>query len=355
MRKVLVVGDYPPPYGGVSVPVAALRRQLAARADTEVVVLDIGTHRRERRPDCHPVTGVGDFVRKLNHYAARGFTIHLHSNGHNTKSWMVTALCVAAGLRTGRRSVVSLGSGAMPDFLAHARAAVRGLVRASVAAAGAFIVTHEVCRASLVARGAAPDKVRVLPWFYGVAREEIGRLPDAAAGFAREHRPLIGAMATLGPEYGILLLIDAAARLRTRFPALGVVLMGPDRLEDGSPRWTLPMGELHRPELLAVLGALDVFVRPTYFDGDAVSVREALALGVRAVASDTDFRPDGVRLFARGDADALADAIAASLAAPATRIDSTSLPALLDLYDALPLGRIAVTARRPVTESVRLG
>jgi glycosyltransferase involved in cell wall biosynthesis len=205
-----------------------------------------------------------------------------------------------------------------------------------------------------VAHGAAPGKVAVLPWFYGVAHDEVGVLPDSAADFARVHRPLVGAMATLGPEYGIPLLIDAAARLRPRHPELGLVLMGPERFDEGLPEWVLAMGELHRPELLATLGALDVFVRPTYFDGDAMSIREAFALGVRVVASDTDFRPEGVRLFPRGDADALAAAIDGVLSSRAARVESTSLPALLALYDALPSGRATAPPPR-VTESVRLG
>ena len=96
--------------------------------------------------------------------------------------------------------------------------------------------------------------------------------------------------------------------------------------------------------LLATLRSLDVFVRPTYFDGDASSVREALALGIRVVASDTDFRPEGVWRFTCGDADALAGAIEAALARRPRRIDSTSLPALLAIYDALPLERLPAAA-----------
>jgi glycosyltransferase involved in cell wall biosynthesis len=354
MRKVLIVGDYPPPYGGVSVSVAALHRQLSARRDTEVRVLDIGIHRREQRPECVPVFGGLDFARKLLRHAARGFTIHVHTNGHNVKSWVVAALCVAAGLRGRYRTVVSLGSGAMPSFLSRAGTGVRALVKLTTAGASELVVTNDASRAALVAHGAAPGKIAVLPWFYGVARDEVGTLPDSAADFTRAHRPLIGAMATLGPEYGLPLLIDAAARLRPRHPELGVVLMGPDRFDDDLPEWVLAMGELHRPELLATLGALDVFVRPTYFDGDAMSIREAFALGVRVVASDTDFRPDGVRLFPRGDADALASAIDGVLSSPAARVDSTSLPALLALYDGLSSGRAPASPPR-VTESVRLG
>jgi len=49
MRHILLIGDYPPPYGGLSVQLAALRDRLADRGDTDVQVLDIGTLRRERR------------------------------------------------------------------------------------------------------------------------------------------------------------------------------------------------------------------------------------------------------------------------------------------------------------------
>ena len=53
MRRILLVGDYPPPYGGVSVQVASLRHRLATRRDTEVEVLDIGA----RRTTTHDANG----------------------------------------------------------------------------------------------------------------------------------------------------------------------------------------------------------------------------------------------------------------------------------------------------------
>jgi glycogen(starch) synthase len=356
VRRVLLVGDYPPPYGGLSVQIAALRRRLAARGDTEVAVLDIGVRRRERRPGCLPARGPVDFGATIVAHARRGFTPHLHTNGHNRRSWIVTAGCVTAAAVGGRRPVVSLGSGRMPAFLSAASPAIRALARASLAAARTVIVRNERARMALIALGVVPAKLVILPGFYGVGGEEIGQLPADMAGFRRRHEPLIGAISTQGPEYGITLLIDAAARLRPAHPRLGVVLVGPDRFEDGCPPWVLGIGEQERPELLAVMRVLDVFVRPTYLDGDASSVREALALGVRVVASDTDFRPDGVWRFPVGDADALAARIDAALAAPPARVETTSLPALLAVYDGLPVDPPARAARSVATSgSVRVG
>jgi glycosyltransferase involved in cell wall biosynthesis len=355
VRRILLVGDYPPPYGGLSVQVASLAHQLAARADTEVRVLDIGASRRETRPGCLPARGPLGLATTILSHARRGFTPHVHTNGHNRKSWLVTLGCTAVGAAGGRRAVVSLGSGLMPAFLEGAGPTRRTLARVGLSAAGAVIVRNERARAALTKLGVAPQKLAVLPGFYGVAREEIGDVPADISDFRQRHDPLIGAIATRGPEYGLALLIDAAARLRPKHPRLGVLFLGPDRLDDGCPGWALPVGECERTALLGALQRLDVFVRPTYFDGDASSIREAQALGVRVVASDTDFRPDGVRRFPCGDAEALAAAIDDALAGPARRIESTSLSGLLALYDSLP--RAAVPSATPAHDSdgVRVG
>ena len=347
MRQILIVGDYPPPYGGLSVQVAALRQRLAMRGDTDVRVLDIGARRRERRPGCLPVHGPVDLATSVLVHARRGFIPHVHTNGHNPRSWIVTVGCTSAARVGGRRAIVSLGSGRMPAFLETASPAMRALARAALTVAGAVIVRNERARAALETFGVSPAKLVVLPGFYGVGPEEIGDVPREALDFRAAHEPLLGAIATRGPEYGLSLLVDAAARLRPRYPRLGVLLLGPDELADGCPSWVLPVGEQERPALLASMQALDVFVRPTYFDGDASSVREALALGVRVVTSDTDFRPEGVWRFPPGDADALAATIDRALAGRPTRGESTSLPALLALYDSL--GHSGMPAAAPRT------
>ena len=85
------------------------------------------------------------------------------------------------------------------------------------------------------------------------------------------------------------------------------------------------------------MAACDVFVRPTLADGDSVSVREALALGRKVVATAVGHRPADVLLVPPGDDGALADALVAcaSDAAPraagsATAVDS--LERILSLY-----------------------
>ncbi|HEX8953150.1 MAG TPA: glycosyltransferase, partial [Polyangia bacterium] len=94
------------------------------------------------------------------------------------------------------------------------------------------------------------------------------------------------------------------------------------------------LGELERQHALAVVAAADLFVRPTLADGDAISVREAIALGIPVVASAVGARPAEAALFPAGDAVACAEQIFQTLSKrlpeKTPRVDC--LPALLQLY-----------------------
>ena len=86
--------------------------------------------------------------------------------------------------------------------------------------------------------------------------------------------------------------------------------------ELGLARRAVCLGEVSHERCLAFLRAADVVVRSTFVDGDAITVREALAFGVPVVASDTDFRPEGVTLFRKGDVSDLVAKLGQVLAAP---------------------------------------
>jgi glycosyltransferase involved in cell wall biosynthesis len=97
------------------------------------------------------------------------------------------------------------------------------------------------------------------------------------------------------------------------------------------------LGDVPHEACLAVLARSALMVRPTFADGDAISVREALALGVPVVASDAAPRPAGTLVFQTGSLEGLVGAIEGALCgaraaqgaaeSPAARIDQ-----LLKIY-----------------------
>jgi glycogen(starch) synthase len=344
--KVLIVGDYPPPYGGCSVQVSVLHRLLSSTPGVTCRVLDVGTTRRQRRPECLPARSSLEFAGRLLSHAARQYVLHLHTNGHNIKSWLATLACAAAGLLNGRKSIVSLGSGLAPDFIQQASWFRRLIIKTALKMLGAVVCRNERTRAAIVGQGIPGRKVSVLPGFYGVTTFDPTVIPAPIDEFLGGRSPVLAAMASLGPEYRIPLLLEAARRLRPRYPGLGVLLIGPQRFEDAVlDGAVLAAGELPHDLVLAVLAKVTLFVRPTDFDGDASSVREALGLGVPVVASNTDFRPDGVTLFRRGDATDLTGKIAEVLqsgrAGREAPPDSGSFAQMLAIYERL--GRTALS------------
>src|SRR5262249_44065532 len=72
-------------------------------------------------------------------------------------------------------------------------------------------------------------------------------------------------------------------------------------------------GDLDHQLCLTAISYSTAFVRPTLRDGDSISVREAMSLGVPVVASNVGTRPDGTLLFPAGNLDGLIDQVERAL------------------------------------------
>jgi glycosyltransferase involved in cell wall biosynthesis len=243
------------------------------------------------------------FSALLGAYAARGFRIHVHTNGANRRSWMLAQACAAAGRLSGG-ALITLHSGLMPAWLEEApsRAA---LARAVLLQFAQVIAVSAPIREALARCGV--DDALVIPAF---SREFVkpGTLPAGLEEVRAGARPLYCAMIAPRPEYGATILLDAFAQARARLPEAALALYGPGS-ESVRAAGVHAYGELQRPQALALMAACDVFVRPTLADGDSVSVREALALGCRVVATSVGHRPAEVRLVPPGAVAPLAEAL----------------------------------------------
>src|SRR5687767_13054346 len=91
--KVLLVGPFPPPHGGVSVHVLALQG-LLRKSGIACRVLNI--NRGAPQSDRYfSVRGPLHFVLLLLGHSLKGWSFHVHINGHNPRSWLIA---LAAGL-----------------------------------------------------------------------------------------------------------------------------------------------------------------------------------------------------------------------------------------------------------------
>ncbi|HLL84719.1 MAG TPA: glycosyltransferase family 4 protein [Longimicrobium sp.] len=339
--KILLVGDYPPPHGGVSIHVRQLHHFLRNQG-VQTTVLDIGKGGRPA-PDVIPVHTGPQLALALWRHLSDGWIPHVHTSGNNPKAWVVAG-AIASACRIGRApSVITLHSGLLPAYLAESLER-RVFARATLAAYAQVVAVSDAVAEALHGCGVPASKILVYPAF---CASEV-RPGEAPAGFevARGRRtPLLAMAHHPSPVYGRELMFRALALLAERHPRAGLAVFGPgtrsvDFLADarkyGVEELIEDFGELENDRALGLMKGCDAFVRPTSADGDSISVREALALGVRCVASDVCARPSGALTFKAGDPRDLAERITAALEAGPVRTAAPDAgPVLLELYRGL--------------------
>jgi len=217
---------------------------------------------------------------------------------------------------------------------------------------GRIIAVNREILDFLLRLGVSADRVRLIPP-HSIGGDGTGKtelLPLPLEPFFRSHRPVIISVGLLEPEYDLGMQIDLIRTIRTRFPLVGLVIVGSGSLEFqlraqiNSKDYAsdiLLCGDVPHNATLEAIRKSNVMIRTTLYDGDALSVREALHLGTPVIASDNGMRPKGVRLIPPSNPVALCRALEQTLEDPRPSMaelscpDEQNLEAVLSLYDEL--------------------
>ncbi len=309
--------------------VSGIHRQLMA-AGVTCSILDTSLVR--------PGLGFGWTVLR---HALRGWTLHLHTNGHNVKSWLLALGCGLAGQSRGG-CILTLHSGMVAGYLETAP-----LWRRKLAALTCSLYTQVICvgpetRSALLSLGVDSRGMEVLPAFLSAGSPPVSPESELQAWIGR-HRPLFSTVLFFRPEYGFDLLVAGLARLSRLYPSFGCMVMGSGEQraeagkrvrEAGLEESILLLGDVNHDACLALMSVCDVFLRPTLADGDSISVREALSLGVPVVASRVGARPAGAILFRPGDVEEMLAAVDLALAVKRSNPSRAagSMDRLMEIY-----------------------
>jgi glycosyltransferase involved in cell wall biosynthesis len=236
-------------------------------------------------------------------------------------AWLLAALM--ARLR-GKRVLLRLRNDALTIWCARF-GWKRFCCRWALNSMHAVICVNEELIATAADLGVPRARLHHFPGFLPPVDDPADRtgLPADVTAFLDKHHPVIVANGKVnwhgGQDlYGFDQLIELAGRLHDSFPNVGMLICFADYREAdaeyvarlrarAADLRVAPNVLLHTQpgRFLPVLAAADVFVRPTTTDGDANSLREALALGVPSVASDAVARPASTYTFATRDLDDL--------------------------------------------------
>jgi glycosyltransferase involved in cell wall biosynthesis len=195
--------------------------------------------------------------------------------------------------------------------------------------------------------GVRPQRVRCIsPYAFPPKDPSADLLPPYLASFLEKHHPVLLSVGLLEPEYDLPLQIETLPLVRQKFSDAGLLLIGSGSLEaslrakiDASPsaQHILLAGDVPHAATMEAVSRSRLMLRTTLYDGDALSVREALQLGTPVIATDNGMRPPGVRLIPKSDSRALLRAIDEALQHPAERKeqachDESNLQAVFDFY-----------------------
>lgn len=330
--RIAILGSYPPPHGGVANHVFRLCGQLEQRGISYVVYNAVTN------------TEAGDRVVSVTHDRQRWLLRYLASAREEViyiLSDRLAAWAIGAALSKVRRKrvIVRLRNATLPTLIAESPARAR-LAGALLRRMSGVVTVSEFLADSTRRVGVVSERIHTIPGFLPPRASEFDTslVAPEVLEFVERRSPVIvasGRVAWHGGEdlYGLDMLVELARRLHSDHPRLGVVLC----FFDHAPAEEARLQELRRRvvsaglsdvvyfntvagPLMPVLVGADLFVRPTNTDGDANTVREALALGVPTVASDVVIRPSGALIFAARDDDAFEAAVRRALrAAPAAK------------------------------------
>lgn len=345
--RVLLLGPYPPPHGGVETHLVAIRHLLRKRG-IACAVVNITRHRKQEADEIYYPGNAFALVGLL--FRLRYDVLHLHVGGMLSRR--VLRLALVCSLVPGKKTVFTFHSGGYPSLPEAKALTPRSLAGLVLRRFDRVIGVNQQILDFFHQLGVSKERTRLIaPHAFLADEDHTGDLPEPLRSFFDNHQPVLISAGQLEPEYDLGLQIDVMGLVREKFPHAGLLLLGHGTLEgslrkriEEKPfaRHILLCGDVAHAVTMKAIARADVMVRTTLYDGDAISVREALYLGTPVVATDNAMRPAGVQLVPASDPDALLAAVERTLRSSAAKSgkkmplpDESNLAAVLRAYDEL--------------------
>lgn len=308
--RVVLVGPTPPPWGGVSVHI---KRVSAHMDEANIPHWILSTTAMEESGSIISLGTSKVFALLRNLRSLGGRTVVVHSS--ELHGLLVAVLCSFSGAHVAQHF-----HNCRALTVASRSWLRRGLVRLLLGRLDRAYAVNGVIAETL---GAIQPKLKVveLHAFVPPSTEELSQASVAldlpvgvfAVGWC-------GIVAGERAEiYGFDFFLEVLEILRLKgWPVVGVIgASDGSSLDRVRPSIQDCVSRLRHalvfvPELdpfVAYMPALSVFVRPTTTDGDALSIREAISLGVPVVASSVVSRPGSCRTFPLGDRESCANLV----------------------------------------------
>ena len=275
--------------------------------------------------------------------------VHLHVGG--TFQPRLTLLALVASALPGSRSVFTFHSGGYPSSPEGRATTPKSLRAFALRRFDACVAVNPEILAWFGQCGVDEARAHLI-YPHSIPELSGGALRADVESFFDTHTRVLTTVGLLEPEYDLSLQIRSMEELRTAHPELGLLIVGSGSLEEALRReieesphaeHILLAGDVDHQDTLSAIRRSAAFLRTTHYDGDSISVREALHMGVPVIASENGMRPEGCVLFPPKDQRAFEHEVLALLAGSgsepttdtAVTDETSNLEAVVQLYEAL--------------------
>ncbi len=338
---VVELGPIPPPEGGVSRQIVAIKDRLTDRGIKCTLVATTRSDPDHRSADnVYPESPLA-LVSILRESDADIF--HLHLGGEITLRVLALALAVA---KTARCSILTMHSGGFPKAIAGSSIFRRKFAASILKKFDRVIAVSGDIADALRELGVPPEKVETIPPYALYLPDPDIQPDEKLRDFLVGHSPILVAVGGLETEYAPIEQIAAVKDLVGEFPNIGLVIAGDGSIRNkvvesiadaGLSESVYLAGNVSHDISLHLLQKADVALRTTRYDGDAISVRESLFLGTPVLATRAGTRPEGVHFIDELTPNSIAQGVRAILGQPRsekrkTGSDLSQIERVVDLY-----------------------
>jgi len=303
------VGAYPPPYGGVQIHIAQLESFLE-RQGHSCFVINLG--KNKGLSSSRLVSPKNSFEVAFHLFKKRDHICHLHFGG--TFHVRLLLLALFANLIFYKKCAITVHSGGLSVWGLPGNFIRKAFLYGAFSQCKATICVNSKIRDYFKDLGIKAERLHIISPFAFEHKLGMNYLPDELRFFVEAKKPLICNIGLLEPEYDLDLLLRVFSEFVKVKNESGLVMIGSGSLKNkimqriielGLQEKVLLTGDLCHDITLKMLALSDCYVRASLYDGDCLSLREAIHLGIPAIATETGMRPRGTILFPVGDEEVL--------------------------------------------------
>ena len=315
-KRILEIGNWPPPVCGWSMNLVDLRRELDARG-WDCQVMNLNENRRVRSSEYIDVQNGRDYLWKVMRHVWRGYAVHVRVNGETKKGYFLALGALLLARLLHRPALLTYAGGHRQSYFPAPKYSVRFLGFAILLRlAHRIYCNSETVKKVLLTTGIAADKVEAIPHFStNYVSFTPAPLGVEVESFLSSRSAVFFSYVCFRKEFELEFFADVIRQFRQHHPDTGFLWVGTPAREMGAMRdflerqkiadVVLLQGSLEHDVFLTMLIRSLAYIRTAMTDGVCSSVLESLKLKVPVLAADNGTRPAGVRLWRSGNANDL--------------------------------------------------